>query len=53
MMLDHCLLGGMATRLRNAIGDTLNVDKVRTGDLGGSSSTAEFTRALLKRIAAS
>jgi len=24
---------------------------VRTGDLGGRSSTAEFTRALVKRIA--
>jgi hypothetical protein len=27
------------------------VDKARTGDLGGHTSTAEFTRALLKRIA--
>ena len=41
----------LATRLRRAIDDTLNVDKVRTGDLGGSASTSEFTRALVARIA--
>jgi isocitrate dehydrogenase (NAD+) len=40
----------MATRLRKAIDDTLNVDKVRTGDLGGKASTAEFTQALVNRI---
>ena len=51
MMLDHCQLAPMATRLRKAIDDTLNVDKVRTGDLGGKASTAEFTRALVNRIA--
>jgi len=27
------------------------VDKARTGDLGGHTGTAEFTRALIKRIA--
>ena len=42
----------MATRLRKAIDDTLNVDKVRTGDLGGSAGTAAFTRALVQRIKA-
>ena len=51
MMLDHCHLPHMATRLRSAIDQTLNFDKVRTGDLGGRNSTAEFTRALVKRIA--
>ena len=50
MMLDHCQLAPMATRLRKAIDDTLNVDKVRTGDLGGKASTAEFTQALVNRI---
>ena len=40
----------MAARLRTAIDQTLNVDKARTGDLGGSASTAEFTRTLVKRI---
>ena len=51
MMLEHCHLPHMAARLRTAIEQTLNVDNVRTADLGGRSSTAEFTRALVKRIA--
>jgi isocitrate dehydrogenase (NAD+) len=50
MMLEHCHLPHMAARLRTALDQTLNVDKARTGDLGGHTSTAEFTRALLKRI---
>jgi isocitrate dehydrogenase (NAD+) len=49
-MLEHSHLPHMATRLRTAIDATLNLDKVRTGDLGGSAGTAEFTRALLERI---
>src|SRR6202050_5341690 len=51
MMLDQCKLPKMAHRLRTAIGDTLNADRVRTRDLGGSATTAEFTEALIKRIA--
>jgi isocitrate dehydrogenase (NAD+) len=51
MMLDHCNLKELALRLRNAIRDTLNVDQVRTGDLGGKATSAEFTRTLLRRIA--
>src|SRR5882757_7957993 len=50
MMLDHCKLIDMATRLRRAIDATLNIDQVRTGDLGGRASTTDFTRALVKRI---
>ena len=53
MMLDHCKLQHMAARLRAAIDQTLNLDQVRTGDLGGSASTAQFTRALVKRIGSS
>src|ERR1700683_3412106 len=45
MMLDHCDLTPMAARLRKSIGETLNTDQVRTGDLGGRAGTAEFTRA--------
>jgi isocitrate dehydrogenase (NAD+) len=52
MMLDHCKLTDMATKLRAAIDQTLNLDKVRTGDLGGTAGTAEFTRALVNRIRA-
>jgi len=51
MMLDHCRLQDKATRLRQAIADTLNVDKVRTGDLGGTANTAAFSKALVSRIA--
>jgi isocitrate dehydrogenase (NAD+) len=40
----------MATRLRVAIDQTLNLDNVRTGDLGGKAGTAEFTKALVSRI---
>ena len=50
MMLEHCSLPDLALRLRTALNDTLNVDKARTGDLGGHTSTADFTRALVKRI---
>jgi isocitrate dehydrogenase (NAD+) len=50
MMLDHVKLTEMATRLRKAINDTLNVDMVRTGDLGGSAGTKAFTAALVSRI---
>jgi len=52
MMLDHCLLPKLAARLRQAIDDTLNIDQVRTGDLGGTAGTAEFTAALVARISA-
>ena len=50
MMLDHVKLTDMATRLRRAIDATLNVDLVRTGDLGGKAGTKAFTAALLGRI---
>ncbi len=50
MMLDHCKLTGMATQLRVAIDETLNIDKVRTGDLGGQAGTAEFAKAVVNRI---
>jgi len=50
MMLDHVRLTPLATRLRRGIDQTLNMDKVRTGDLGGSAGTAQFTRALVARL---
>ncbi|HWS75343.1 MAG TPA: isocitrate/isopropylmalate family dehydrogenase [Quisquiliibacterium sp.] len=52
MMLDHVKRADLAARLRRAIDETLNVDKVRTGDLGGTANTAQFTRALVARVAA-
>jgi isocitrate dehydrogenase (NAD+) len=51
MMLDHIGRTELGNRLRQAIDDTLNVDKVRTGDLGGTANTGAFTKALVSRIA--
>ena len=50
MMLDHVKLADLGDRLRQAIDDTLNIDQVRTGDLGGKANTAAFTKALVTRI---
>ena len=50
MMLDHVRLTDLATRLRQALDATFNVDNVRTKDLKGSAGTAEFTKALVARI---
>jgi isocitrate dehydrogenase (NAD+) len=50
LMLDHVKLHDKATRLRNGIDATLNLDRVRTGDLGGTARTSEFTRALVARL---
>ncbi|HEX8988815.1 MAG TPA: isocitrate/isopropylmalate family dehydrogenase [Rhodocyclaceae bacterium] len=52
MMLDHVDERELATRLRDAIGQVLNEDKVRTKDLGGSASTKEYTAALIRRVSA-
>jgi isocitrate dehydrogenase (NAD+) len=53
MMLDHVGRSDLGDRLRLAIDQTLNVDNVRTGDLGGKAGTKEFAAALIKRIQAS
>lgn len=50
LMLEHCQLPDLARRLRTAIDETLNIDQVRTGDLGGKASTAQYTQALVSRI---
>jgi isocitrate dehydrogenase (NAD+) len=50
MLLDHVKLRDEAARLRKAIDDTLNVDRIRTGDLGGSADTRRYTQALVTRI---
>ena len=50
MMLDHINLSELAHRLRQVIHQTLNEDKVRTGDLGGTASTKEFAQAIVGRL---
>lgn len=51
MMLEHCALATEATRLRQAIDQTIRVDGIRTRDLGGSAGTAQFAQALVEKIA--
>ncbi|MGC8702607.1 MAG: isocitrate/isopropylmalate dehydrogenase family protein [Thiomonas sp.] len=50
LMLDHVTLHDKAQRLRQAIHDTLNIDHIRTRDLGGTASTKVFTDAVVRRI---
>ena len=50
MMLDHVNRSELAHQLRKAIDQTLNEDKVRTADLGGTASTKEFGQAIVGRL---
>jgi len=50
LMLDHVEREDLARRLRAAIDRTVNEDKIRTGDLGGSASTRAFAEAVAKRL---
>jgi isocitrate dehydrogenase (NAD+) len=49
-MLDHVGLHDKADRVRKAVVDTLNVDNIRTGDLGGTANTTVFAAALVSRV---
>jgi len=50
MMLQHVGRTDLARRLRTALSGTLNVDKIRTADLGGDASTHSFVQAVVRRI---
>jgi isocitrate dehydrogenase (NAD+) len=50
MMLDHVECHEQASSLRNALKITLNQDNIRTHDLGGSASTREYTKAIIKKL---
>jgi isocitrate dehydrogenase (NAD+) len=50
MMLDHINRSDLAHQLLKAIHQTLNEDKVRTGDLGGTASTKQFAQAIVGRL---
>lgn len=50
MMLDHVNLPEMATLLRRAIDETLNIDRIRTGDLGGDADTKRYTAGIVASI---
>jgi len=50
MMLEHVGRLDLAQRLRAAIDAAINVDGVRTRDMGGAASTTEFAGAVAKRV---
>src|SRR3989442_1191901 len=50
VMLDHVGEIEAASRLRRALETAIVKDNVRTKDLGGSASTAEFARAVARRL---
>jgi isocitrate dehydrogenase (NAD+) len=50
MMLDYVKRKDLGDRLRQAIDDVLNKDKIRTGDIGGSATTDQYAKALVARI---
>ncbi len=50
MMLDYVKRKDLGDRLRQAIDDVLNKDKVRTGDLGGTATTDQYAAALVARV---
>jgi isocitrate dehydrogenase (NAD+) len=50
LMLDHVGRTEAAERLRGTIDAVLNKDEIRTGDLGGTASTGDFTNAIVGRI---
>ncbi len=52
LMLEHAGLLDERRRLEAAVEGVLREDGVRTGDLGGSASTAAFTEAVVRRITA-
>jgi isocitrate dehydrogenase (NAD+) len=50
LLLDHVGEGEAATRLRAAVATAIATDNVRTKDLGGAASTADFARAVARRV---
>ena len=52
LMLDHVGMVDRARVLRHAIDAVLNVDQIRTGDLGGTATTHGFAEAVIRRVRA-
>ncbi len=52
LMLEHAGFKDKRLLLEQAIDQVLNIDHVRTGDLGGSATTKEFTQAVVRRLGA-
>ena len=51
LMLRHIGEAAIADRVMKALGAVLGEDRVRTCDLGGTASTAEFAEAICRRVA--
>jgi isocitrate dehydrogenase (NAD+) len=51
LMLRHLGENAIADRISRALGLVLGDDQIRTRDLGGTASTAEFTSAICRRLA--
>jgi isocitrate dehydrogenase (NAD+) len=49
-MLDHLEMGSAAAGIRGALRTVIAAGKHTTGDLGGSASTSEFTRAVIEEL---
>jgi isocitrate dehydrogenase (NAD+) len=52
LMLRHIGEGVIADRISAALGQVFADDQIRTRDLGGTASTAEFTNAICRRLTA-
>jgi len=50
MMLRHLGLDSIANSIASATFDVINEGRVRTADMGGSSTTSDFTSAVTKRL---
>ena len=50
MMLEHVGHGEIALRIREAVDTTLRGDGIRTRDLKGTASTAEYAKAVIARL---
>ncbi|KYR03134.1 isocitrate dehydrogenase (NAD+) [Tieghemostelium lacteum] len=50
MMLRHLNLDAFADKVENAVKKTIDSGKFKTQDLGGTTSTKEFTRAIISEI---
>jgi isocitrate dehydrogenase (NAD+) len=50
LMLEYMGQRRIADTIREAVGDVMSAGRVRTGDLGGTASTAEFTAAIVDAL---
>ena len=52
LMLEHVGLSNLAGKIRAAVHHVINVEKLRTGDIGGSASTKDYAQALICHLGA-